>query len=225
MGDFMRKALFPLLASLLICGTATAALIATNAHADQTGRKPVMMLAQNQPGRNADREAGPPPPPDMEDGMMGRPHRGQFCQDIYAREAGEMAFLEAKLQLTPSQQPLFMLWKDISMDIAKRHEGDCGSRVTRLRADGERPDLMARLNLEEEMLKTRLADLDAKRPALTALYEALTPTQREELSRAARNHGAHRMRMMGMMRHAPEMGRRLGRGPAGEPSLTPQPPQ
>jgi hypothetical protein len=211
-----------MLASLLVCGAATAVLIATNAHADQTGRTPVMMLAQNQPAPNPDREAGPPPPPDMDGPMMEAPRHGQFCENIYALKAGKMAFLEAKLQLTPSQQPLFARWKDISLDIAKRHEGDCGKLVTRLRAG--QPDLMERLNREEEMLKTRLADMDAVRPALTALYEALTPVQKEELSRAAEHRLAGRMHMMGMMRHAPEMGRRLGRGPAGEPPL-PQPPQ
>jgi hypothetical protein len=224
MGDFMRKALLPLLASLLVCGTATAALIATNAHADQTGRQPVMMLAQNQPVPNTEREAGPPPPPDMDDTMMRGPRRDQFCQDIYASKAGEIAFLEAKLQLTPSQLPLFARWKDISMDMAKRHEGDCNGQETRLSA-GQRQDLMERLNREEEMLKTRLADIDAERPALTALYAALTPTQKEEFARAARHRGAGRMHMMmGMMGHAPEMDRRLSRGPAGEPPL-PQPPQ
>lgn len=219
----MHKALLPTLASLLICGAATAALIATNANADQTGRKPVMMLAQNQQPPNMDREVGPPPPPGMDGAMMEGPRRGQFCRDIYARSAGEMAFLEAKLQLTPSQQPLFARWKDVSLDIAKRHEGDCGNRVSRLRADGQRPDMIQRLDREEEMLKTRLADIDAKRPALAALYGALTPAQKEEFSRAARHRMEGRMHMMGMMRHMPEMGRRLGRGPAGEPPL-PQPP-
>ena len=34
----MRKALLPMLASLAVCGAATAALVATNARADQTGR-------------------------------------------------------------------------------------------------------------------------------------------------------------------------------------------
>ena len=84
---------------------------------------------------------------------------------------------------------------------------------------------MERLNREEEMLKDRLADIDAERPALTALYAALTPTQKQEVAAAVRHRMAGRMhRMMGMMHDAPEMGRRMGRGPAGEPPL-PQPQQ
>jgi LTXXQ motif family protein len=221
----MRKALLPALASLLICGTATAALIANNAHADQSNRRPVMLtMAQNQEAA-AEPEAGPPPPPGMDHAMMRQP--GQFCQDMYAHKAGEMAFLEAKLQLNASQQPLFARWKGVSLDIAKRHEGDCSGRVQKARAAGQRPDMMQRLDREEDMLKTRLADIQAERPALDALYGALNATQKQEFARAARHGMGERIHMaMGMMRHAPEMGRRLGRGgPDGAPPMPPPPPQ
>jgi hypothetical protein len=227
----MRKALLPLLASLLICGTATAALIATNAHAGQTAsvRRPVMVtVAQNDAPGAPGHEAGPPPP--GVDVMMDGPRGGQFCQDMYAHKAGEMAFLEAKLQLTGAQQPLFLRWKDISLDIAKRHEGDCTGRIEQRRASlasGGRPDMMQRLDREEDMLKTRLADIQAERPALNAFYAALTATQKQEFGRAAMRAMGGRMHMAAdMMRHgrAPEMGRRFGRGPAGEPPLPPPPP-
>ena len=219
----MRKALLPALASLLICGTATVALIANNAHADQSTHRPVMLtVAQNQETAAAEPEAGPPP--GMDHGMMRQP--GQFCQDMYAHKAGEMAFLEAKLQLNANQQPLFARWKNVSLDIAKRHEGDCSGRVQKARASGQRPDMMQRLDREEDMLKTRLADIQAERPALDALYGALNATQKQEFARAARQGMGERMHMaMGMMRHAPEMGRRLGRGPDGGPPMPPPPPQ
>ena len=212
----MRKALLPILAALLVSGTA-GALIATGAHAD--AGKTVMMLAQNQ----ATPEAARQPPPDLDEAMT--PRRGQFCRNISALKAGQLAFLETKLQLTASQQPLFARWKDISMDIAKRHEGDCDSRVERAAAGR---DLMERLDREEDRLKTRLADIQAERPALSALYAALDPTQKEEFGRAARHAMGGRMHMaMGMMHHgrSPEMGRRFGRGPEGEPPATPAPQQ
>lgn len=217
----MSKALLPMLASLLICGTATAALIATNANAGQTVRKPVMMVAQNQGPATTGLDGTPAR------GMAGRMMRapGQMCENLYARKAGEIAFLEAKLQLNAAQQPLFARWKDINLDIAKRHEADCSGRVERLRA-GQRPDMMERLTREEEMLKTRLADIQAERPSLTGLYASLNPTQKEELARAARHGMDERLHMaMGMMRHGPEMGRRFSRGPDGEPPLPPPPPQ
>lgn len=220
----MRKALLPALASLLICGTATAALIANNAHADQSNHpRPVMLtVAQNQTPA-AEPEAGPPPPPGMDHRMMRGAERGQFCQDMYARKAGEMAFLEAKLQLNAGQQPLFARWKGISLDVAKRHESDCSGRVQKARTAGQRPDMLQRLDREETMLKTRLADIQAERPALNALYATLNPTQKQEFARAARHRmGEHMHMAMGMMRHAPQMGRRLGRGgPDGEPPMPP----
>ena len=206
----MRKALLPILAALLVSGTA-GALIATGAHAD-AGK--TVMLAQNQTAPETARQ----PPPDLDEAMT--PRRGQFCRNISALKAGQLAFLETKLQITGSQQPLFARWKDISMDIAKRHEGDCDSRVERAAA-GQRPDMMARLDREEDRLKTRLADIQAERPALSALYAALDPTQKEELGRAARM-GGRMHRTMGMMQHGPEMGRRFGRGPAGEAPLPAQ---
>src|SRR3954469_13967820 len=103
----MRKALLPIVASLALCGAATAALIATNANAAQTARpmmlaligdagaarKPVM-IAQLAPGEGAGPrgEAGPP---DMQDAMMDPGMRpGQLCQDMYAHKVGELAFLE-----------------------------------------------------------------------------------------------------------------------------------
>ncbi|HZQ40836.1 MAG TPA: Spy/CpxP family protein refolding chaperone [Rhizomicrobium sp.] len=221
----MRKALLPALASLLICGTATAALIANNAHADQSNRRPVMLTVAQNPVAAAEPEAGPPPP-GMEHAIMMR-QPGQFCQDIYAHKAGEMAFLEAKLQLNASQQPLFARWKGVSLDIAKRHEGDCSGRVQKVRAAGQRPDMMQRLDREEDMLKTRLADIQAERPALEALYGALNAAQKQEFARAAGYGMGERMHMaMAMIRHAPQMGRRLDRGgPDGAPPMPPPPPQ
>jgi len=206
----MRKALLPILAALLVSGTA-GALIATGAHAD-AGK--TVMLAQNQTTPETARQ----PPPDLDEAMT--PRRGQFCRNISALKAGQLAFLETKLQLTASQQPLFARWKDISMEIAKRREGDCESRVEHPRAGR---DLMERLDREEDRLKTRLADIQAERPALNALYATLNPTQKQEFARAARHRmGEHMHRAMGMMRHAPQMGRRLGRGgPDGEPPMPP----
>jgi hypothetical protein len=224
----MRKALLPALASLLICGTATAALIANNAHADQSNHRPVMLMVAQSRAPAAEPEAGPALAPGMVPGMdrviIRGPHDGQLCQDMYARKAGELAFLEAKLQLNAGQQPLFARWKGIGLDIAKRDEGACNGRVRKLRT-GQQPDMMLRLDREEVMLKTRLADIQAERPALNALYGALNPTQKQEFARTARQGmGEHMHMAMVMMRQAPEMGRRLGRGPDGGPPM-PSPPQ
>ena len=204
----MRKALVPMLASLAICAAATAALVA-NARAAQTNtRKPVMvalvapgtMLAQNSPAPAREmRDMRMPTPADM------AAHMKRMCEDHYAREVGRMAYLEARLKLTSAEQPLFARWKDASLDIAKRRSADCGQRVAQ--RDRKELNLVDRMGREEELLKKRIADLDAERPALAALYNALSPDQREELS------PRHRMMASGMMmdrerfRHPPmEMG-------------------
>ncbi len=182
----MRKALIPTLVSLALCGAATVTLIATNATAQtaarSNARKPVMialvapgtMLAENAPLPSADRNMRMPSSAEMTAQFK------QMCEDRYAREAGRMAYLEARLSLTPSEQPLFARWKGIKLDVAKKRAADCGQQVARIDRKISTP--VERMSREQDMLKKRLADLDAERPALAALYDALTPKQREALS-------------------------------------------
>lgn len=203
----MRKALIPMLASLALCGAATAAFIATNAHAQPDTHKPMMVASVGSGTLMAQNSPAPPPP----DGRGMRPMRNpadfaarmtQRCEDHYAREVGRLAFLETRLNLTASEQPLYAGWKDVKLGIAKRQSADCAQRVANFSKDRQRPDLVQRMGREEDMLKKRVADLDAERPALTALYNALSPEQREAFA-------PHRHMMMargmdrGMMRHRP----------------------
>jgi hypothetical protein len=180
-----------------------------------------MVMAQNQATNPTTAIDGTPP--DRGGRLRGR---GELCENLYAAKAGAIAFLEAKLQLNAGQQPLFARWKEISLDLAKRHEGDCGVRIARLRA-GQPPDLMEQLGREEEMLKSRLADIQAERPTLNALYASLTATQKDEFARAARRGMGARLHLAaGLMRDGQEtMGHRFGRGPDGVPPPPPPPPQ
>ncbi len=213
----MRKALIPTLASLALCGAATVALIATNATAQTTAqaRKPVMvalvapgtMLAQNTATPPADRNMRMPSSAEMTARFK------QMCEDRYARTAGRMAYLEARLSLTQSEQPLFARWKAVKLDIAKRHAADCGPDAARFDRKISTP--VERMNREQDMLKKRLADLDAERPALAALYGALTPTQREAFSGDRRMMAGGAMDR-GMMRRG--MMRRDMMGPGMAPS-------
>lgn len=203
----MRKALFPMIASLVLCGTATAALIVTKAHADQATHHPMMVAALAAAGAGAASHAGAPPDMMRVPPQMRAMRRAQLCKDLYARKAGHLAFLEAKLTLTAAQAPLFARWKDASLDIARRHEDECTTRMRPARAEGG--DVVERLAQEEKLLKLRLADIDAERPALAALYGALTPSQKQEFGRGDMRRMAGRMHMMmGMMGrpHAPELG-------------------
>lgn len=167
----MRKALIPMLASLVLCGAGTAALITTNARAQAELRKPMLQLvaapddlmAQNLPAT-----------PDMAGGMK------QMCDDRYAGEVGRMAYLDARLQLSDAERPLFDHWRDVRLASAKQRTADCNSQIAA--PDQDRTNPVDRMAREEDMLKQRIADLDAERPVFAALYAALTPEQRELLS-------------------------------------------
>ncbi|MEO8894584.1 MAG: Spy/CpxP family protein refolding chaperone, partial [Rhizomicrobium sp.] len=129
----------------------------------------------------------------------------QMCEDQYARQAGRMAYLEARFNLTASEQPPFARWKAIKLDIAKRNATDCGQRAGR--PDRKMSTPVERMSREQDLLKKRLAELDAERPALAALYDALAPKQREALSGDSRMMARSGMMDRGMMRHGPlEMG-------------------
>lgn len=214
----MRKALFPMVASLALCGAATAALLATNARAEQGARKPVMIALVTPEKGNAlaaPRAEGGGLPDVRED--MAEPRREQVCKVLYARKAGELAFLEANLSLSANQAPLFARWKQASLDVAKQHESDCSGRKRPKEARGQRFNVVDRLALEEDLLKRRLLDIQAERPALTALYAALTPAQKREFGEGELRRLGGRMMMLGMMdRPHPGMGPGpMGRGPMG----------
>ena len=215
----MRKALLPMVASLALCGAATAALVATTARAQQSGRKP-MMIAQAAPGPETAaprQESGRPTR--VRDNMMYDVRHEQICKDLYARKAGELAFLEAKLSLNPKQAPLFARWKEASLDIAKQRESDCAAHERRADGHRQRLSVVDRLTLEEDLLKKRLADIQAERPALAAFYDSLTPAQKEEFGHGDMRHMAGRMHMMMGMMGRPHPGMGLGpmeHGPMGE---------
>ena len=232
----MRKALFPMVASLALCGAATAALVATNARAEQGGRKPVMIALVTPDKNSGDVMAAPRPEggalPDTRRAMA-EPRREQVCKFLYARKAGELAFLEAKLSLSTNQALLFARWKQASLDVAKQHESDCSARQRPAEARGKRLSVVDRLALEEDLLKRRLSDIQTERPALSALYAALTPAQKQEFGQDGLRRMAGRMHMMlGMMdRPHPGMGPGpmdhgpMGHGPMGGPPEPPPPAQ
>lgn len=212
----MRKALLPMIASLLLCGSATIALVATNARAAQTARKPVMIAQvtpSELPAQNAPDSQSAPNPQMMREGpppQILRARRAQFCADLYARKVGQMAFLEVKLELTPPQQPLFDRWKQASLEVAKQRQNACNAPPEDQTMPNHRPSLIDLLNREESRLKMRLSDIQSVRPALEAFYNSLSPEQKTQFRRGA-------FMMMGQGRMAPYR-RRIRLGMAARPS-------
>jgi hypothetical protein len=219
----MRKALVPMLVSLALCGAATTAMVISSAKAQPGPHAPVMVSTATPTGLQLAQNDGPPPPD-------GAPQRGlrnrdsgdiaarmkQMCQDGFARESGTLAYLQASLGLTSSQQSVFQRWQQAKLGIAHRRADACALRPAPARdreQDLTTPAPAAMMSQEEDRLKQRVADIEAERPALDALYNALSPQQRMVLARASRPHQMGQGRM-GSRRFADARG---PRGPMGSP--------
>ena len=121
--------------------------------------------------------------------------------------------------LTAAQTPLFERWKNARLAAARRMKEKCAARMNPdRRAQALTP--VERLAREEAMLKARLADIGAERPALLALYGSLTDQQKARFG-----DGARRMAMR-MMRHVRGHGVMRGMPASGAaPAGSPPPPQ
>jgi len=102
----------------------------------------------------------------------------QMCIDHFARGVGRVAYIEAKLSLTDSQHPLFDGWKQTVLGSAKSREGECLAHQPHM--DGPHDhSILERQARMQDMLQHRLADLTAEQPSLKALYDSLSPEQKQ----------------------------------------------
>jgi len=217
-----------MLASLVLSGAATAAVVISTAHAQPAVHNPMMLAqADNAPQPPPRRGLNRPTPADIGQRIS------QMCQDRIARQTGDLAYLETRLNLTASEQPLFQRWRTAKLTIARRQADQCAKQVdervaqrqgaqngqtNRNQAGANRPGPAERMAREEDRLKQRLADIDTERPALDAFYNALSPEQKVTLERA------------GMRGRDGGRGRRFAfgggpRGPMGRMGRLPMPPQ
>lgn len=120
----------------------------------------------------------------------------QRCVDRYARAAAEVAFLEAKLNLTATQRAAWNAWQQARLNDAAKMRDTCVADVPA--HPGTPPTVLEREAQAEKMMSARLAGLQARRPALEALYAVLTPEQQttfDHLAMSHRHHGHHGMMM------------------------------
>jgi hypothetical protein len=122
----------------------------------------------------------------------------QRCADHFARAAGRLAFLEAKLGISDSQRPAFDRWRDIVLHEAQSRKETC---LAHQFVPGEHHTILEREAMMEKRLETRLAALKAQEPALEAFYQSLSPEQKTEFDHQHRGHGFHHG---GMMQHGDE---------------------
>jgi hypothetical protein len=219
--NFMRKSLLTLSLALMLGGAAVAVAATQGETAPQTAMPMLLAQASPQPFQQLPPARQLPRGAPLTDADRAT-RRQAACEDRADRVAGQLAYLEARLDLTAAQRTSFERWRDIRQAAAQRQARTCASRTPlagRGTANDTRPSPVERMAREEERLRSRLADLTAERPALEALYNSLTPEQRQKFTPAG---GALGMGGRGMGRGAPRMamamrGARGGmmRGPGG----------
>jgi hypothetical protein len=110
-----------------------------------------------------------------------------MCIEHFARSAGKLAYLEARLQLTTDQQPLWNKWAEATSAGNATMRDDCVAAVPRKNASNSALD---RDSTIEKLLSDKLDALKTARPALEALYQSLTPEQRVAFDRGTQlGHG------------------------------------
>jgi hypothetical protein len=104
--------------------------------------------------------------------------RSEWCIDRLARRAARLAYIETKLDLTAAQRPLWDKVASAAQAEEQKERQLCDSLK-----QAAAPTVIERLDRMQQFLTARLDGLQAAKPALEALYQALTPAQRAILDR------------------------------------------
>ncbi len=117
-----------------------------------------------------------------------------MCLDMAARRIGDRAYLKARLELKPDQMTAWNTFEKAADEASAKSMARCQTLPTEMK---ERPTYLERLTMEEDVMKARIATIEAVRPSLTALVAVLTPDQKAILDRPragfAHHHGAAAM--------------------------------
>jgi hypothetical protein len=100
------------------------------------------------------------------------------CLDRLAHRAAKRAYIGVKLNLTAEQQPLW----DKVQSAAQAEEQQERQLCAALKAGAE-PTMLDRMDRMQQFLQARLNGLQAAKPAVQALYQALTPEQQAIINR------------------------------------------
>lgn len=112
----------------------------------------------------------------------------QVCTERFAREAGFLAYLGIKLDLTPQQQPLWGKYHQAMLDNFSKLRDVCAENKN---SSHSSLTALQRRNRMEKSLTAKLDVLHATRPALDALYQSLSPEQRALLDHPRRHRRRH----------------------------------
>jgi hypothetical protein len=114
-------------------------------------------------------------------GMMMRQDPQERCADRLAWRAARRAYVEAKLNLTAQQQPLWDKAQSAEQTEEQKERQLCASLKP-----GAEPTTLERMDRMQQFLSARLEGLQAAKPAVQALYQALTPEQQAIFNRPFR---------------------------------------
>jgi hypothetical protein len=95
------------------------------------------------------------------------------CIDRLAWRAARRAYVETKLDLTAAQRPLWDKVASLAQSEEQKERQFCASLK-----GSTAPTIVERMARMQQVLSLRLDGLTAAKPAVDALYQALTPTQR-----------------------------------------------
>ena len=105
--------------------------------------------------------------------MMMRRDPKERCEERLAWRAAMRAYTESKLDLTPEQHPLWDKVESIAQSEQQKERQLCAALKPR-----DETTALDRLDRMQQFLSARLEALQAAKPAVQALYQALTPEQR-----------------------------------------------
>jgi hypothetical protein len=102
------------------------------------------------------------------------------CEEHVARRAGNRAYLKERLDLKADQVSAWDTFQKAADEATAKEKAKCASLPTEMKNP---PSFADRFNRREDMMKSRLATLEAVKPSLMALYDKLTPEQKAILDR------------------------------------------
>jgi hypothetical protein len=109
--------------------------------------------------------------------MMGRRSPRERCEERLAHRAGIIAYTVSKLNLTAEQKPLWDKLNGAVQSAADKERQLCANLPAQAGPQAQ-TTILDRMSRREQFLSARLQGLQQARPALEALYQALTPEQK-----------------------------------------------
>ena len=176
----MRRIL--LAAALAATAAITAPVLAQPA--ENTGDQPAQTAPMNQPATGGGEQGGGRWMhgqgrwgmhgwPTMHRMMMMRGDPRERCIDRLAWHAARRAYVEAELNLTAGQRPLWEKLQSIAQAEQQKERQLCQELKP-----GTQLTLLDRMDRAQQFMSAKLAALQSAKPAVQALYQALTPEQR-----------------------------------------------